>query len=160
MDAPLWVLKVFDLKNQFGEPPFSFSKFLPCRKQCQNEDWPRHKLICQDIRNKYLELEKSREIIQSYVKQASSNNEGPQLTFKVLLQEIQRALFTAYFSVIESTNHFNEQLNEWFCIENKSQWIPELRSLQRKRYKHLKVSSKKLESQIISSFVWDKTCFS
>ena len=29
MDAPLWVLKVFDVKNQFGEPLFSFTIVWP-----------------------------------------------------------------------------------------------------------------------------------
>ena len=27
MDAPLWVLKVFDIKNQFGEPHFTNTIF-------------------------------------------------------------------------------------------------------------------------------------
>ena len=29
MDAPLWVLKVFDAKNQFGEPHFTNTKLRP-----------------------------------------------------------------------------------------------------------------------------------
>jgi len=124
-----------------------------CSKQCQIEDWPRHKLICQDVRSKYMDLEKSRVVIQSYIlNQASSSNVGSLLTFKVFLQEIERSLFTAYLSVIEQTNSFDDQLNENFENAKKTTWVTDIKSLQRKRYRQLRISAKKFESQMISVF--------
>jgi len=124
-----------------------------CSKQCQVEDWPRHKFICQGVRGKYMELELSRTVTQSYVmKQAFRNRGESLLTFKVFMQEIERALFTAFFSVIEHTNHFDEDLNFIFRTTNKKLWTNGLKSLQRKRYKRLKISSKKFESQMMSVF--------
>ena len=124
-----------------------------CSIKCQIEDWPRHKLICQDVRSKYMELEKSRAVIQSYsFKRASSKNEGSLLSFKVFVQEIERALFMAYFSVIENTNYFDDKMNNIFRTTNKDSWIKGLKSLQRKRYKKLKISRHKFESQMVSVF--------
>ena len=100
-----------------------------------------------------MELEKSRAVIQSYsFKRAFSKNEGSLLSFKVFVQEIERALFMAYFSVIENTNYFDDKMNNIFRTTNKDYWIKGLKSLQRKRYKKLKISRHKFESQMVSVF--------
>ena len=57
----------------------------------------------------------------------------------------------AYFGIIEQTNFFDDVLNEVFG-SNKVVWIKDLQALQKKRYKHLKLSSKKLLPQLISVY--------
>ena len=73
-------------------------------------------------------------------------------TFEIFTQEIQRALFNAYFSVIEHTDYFDEVFNSAFCTEDKRSWIKSLKSLQKKRYKEVKISSKILEAQLMEVF--------
>ena len=113
-----------------------------------------HKSFCQRVKNIDLELGKSREVIHRHImKQSDKNKNGDSPpTFKIFRKEIERALFTTYFDVIEHTNYYDDILNDAFGIKNKSAWMENLQALRRNRYKHLKLSSKKLESQLISVY--------
>jgi len=125
-----------------------------CSKQCQyNHWWFTHRYECQGIKAKYLELERSRAVLQSHIlKQVSCNNGESPLTFEVFVQEIERALFHAYFSVIENTNYYDDNFNMYFLTKSKSAWMKGLKALQRKRYKPLKISASELESQLKTVF--------
>merc|ERR1719378_888373 len=102
------------------------------------------------------ELGRTRAVIHNHImKQIDENKNGDgdsPPTFKIFRKEIERALFTAYFDVIEHTNYYDDDVNEVFGTKNKSAWMENLQALQRNRYKHLKLSTKKLESQLISAY--------
>ena len=141
-------------------PKVSYLKCLECgfayycSKECQIENWPMHKSFCQRVKNIDLELGKSREVIHRHImKQSDKNKNGDSPpTFKIFRKEIERALFTTYFDVIEHTNHYDNVLNKAFGTKSKSTWMENLQALRRNRYKRLKLSSKKLESQLISVY--------
>ena len=101
-----------------------------------------------------MEFARSRAVINSHImKQVDKNKiQDSPLTFKVFRKEIERALFTTYFDVIEHTNHYDDVLNKAFGTKSKSTWMENLQALRRNRYNHLKLSSKKLESQLISVY--------
>jgi len=124
-----------------------------CSKECQTENWPKHKQFCEALRNINMEYGKSRAIINSHVmKQANEiKNQDSPLSFKIFRKEIERALFTAYYDVIAHTNYFDDDLNSIFG-KDKEVWLEKLQGLQKKRYKHLKLSSKQLESQLVSVY--------
>ena len=115
-----------------------------------------HKNFCQQVKNIDWALGKSREVIHRHImKQSDKNKNGDgdtPPTFKIIRKEIERALFAAYFDVIEHTNYYDDVLSGVFGTKNKSAWMENLQALRRKRYKHLKLSSKKLESQLISVY--------
>ena len=126
-----------------------------CGKQCQIEDWPRHKNECQRVKNIDMELGRSRAVIDSHIMEQSEkiknkNGKSP-LTFEIFRKEIERALFTAFYDVIAHTNYFDDALSNIFG-KDKEVWIEELQALHENRYKHLKISSKQLESQLISVY--------
>jgi len=124
-----------------------------CSRQCQIEDWPTHKLYCQDVKRQNVELESSIAVFQTLImKQLNYNNGESLLTFEVFIQEIERTLFTAYLSVIEDTNYFDDLLNRDFVTTCKRIWMKSLKSHLRRRYKNAKISSKKLEAQMINAF--------
>merc|ERR1719342_904951 len=123
-----------------------------CSKECQIENWPVHKQECEAIRNIDMEFGRSREVINSHVmKQVQIKNQDSPLLFKIFKKEIERALFTAYYDVIAHTNYFDDYLSD-FLDKDKEVWIEKLQALQKKRYKHLKLTSKQLESQLISVY--------
>jgi len=146
--------------NRESCPKVSYLKCLECgyayycSKQCQIEHWPRHKNFCQRMKNIDKELGRTRAVIHNHImKQSDENKNGDSPpTFKIYRKEIERALFTAYFDVIEHTNYYDDVLNDVFGTKNKSAWMENLQALRRNRYKHLKLSSKKLESQLISVY--------
>ena len=125
-----------------------------CSKQCQIEHWPRHKDFCQRVKNIDEDMGKIRAVIHRRImEQGDKNKNGDSPpTFKIFRKEIERALFTTYFDVIEHTNYYDDILNDAFGIKNKSAWMENLQALRRNRYNHLKLSSKKLESQLISVY--------
>jgi len=125
-----------------------------CSEKCQMENWPKHKNLCQYVKNIDMEFGKSRAVINSRImKQGDENKNGDSPpTFKIFRKEIERALFTVYFDLIENTSYYDDDLNEFFGTKNKSAWMGNLHALQRNRYKRLKLSSKKLESQLISVY--------
>jgi len=123
-----------------------------CSKECQIEDWTVHKQFCEAMRNIDMEFGRSRAVINSHVmKQVNKKNQDSPLLFKIFRKEIERALFTAYYDVIEHTNYFDDFLSSTFG-KDKEEWIEKLHLLQKKKYKHLKLSSKQLESQLISAY--------
>jgi len=123
-----------------------------CSKECQIENWPVHKQECEALRNINIEYGRSREVINSHVmKQVQIKNQDSPLLFKIFKKEIERALFTAYYDVIAHTNYFDDDLSDFFG-KDKEVWIEKLQALQKKRYKHLKLTSKRLESQLISVY--------
>ena len=124
-----------------------------CSKECQKENWSIHKNYCQDIRNINMEYGKSRVVINSHIMKHVNKikNQDSPLLFKIFRKEIERALFTAYYDVIEHTNYFDDFLSSTFG-KDKEEWIEKLHLLQKKKYKHLKLSSKQLESQLISVY--------
>merc|ERR1719342_1819387 len=123
-----------------------------CSKQCQIDSWPIHKTYCQNIKNSDKEFGRSRAVIHShFLKQVDKNRNGDSLlTADIFRKEIERALFTAYLSVVEHTNYLDDYLNMIFS-KNKREWIGELQALKRNRYK-LKLSSEKFISQLISVY--------
>jgi len=124
-----------------------------CCKECQIKNWPRHKLFCQHIKRTKTELDSSRAVFQTYIqKQLNYDEEKSPPTFEIFTQEIERALFNAYFSVIEHTDYFDEAFKRNICTEGKRSWIKSLKSLQKKRYKEAKISLKTLEAQLIEVF--------
>jgi len=124
-----------------------------CSKECQIQDWPRHKLFCQHVKRIKMELDSSRAVFQTFIqKQLNYDEEKSPPTFEIFTQEIERALFNAYFSVIEHTDYFDEAFKRNICTEGKRSWIKSLKSLQKKRYKEAKISLKKLEAQLIEVF--------
>ena len=48
-------------------------------------------------------------------------------------------------------NYFDDDLSNIFG-KDKEVWIEKLKALQKKKYKHLKLSSKQLESQLVSVY--------
>ena len=124
-----------------------------CSKECQIEHWPRHKQFCEALRNTNMEYGKSRAVINRHImKQVNKiKNQDSPILFETFRKEIERALFTAYFDVIAHTNYFDDVLSTIFG-KDKEVWIEKLQALQKKRYRHLKLSSKQLESQLVSVY--------
>ena len=132
----------------------SFCKYSHyCSKQCQIEDWPSHKIYCPDIETQNMELESSTAVFHTLIrKQLNYNNGESLLTLEVFMQEIERVLFTAYLSVIEDTNFFDEGLSRDFGTTCKRIWMNSLKSQSRRRYKNAKISATELEAQMIDAF--------
>ena len=123
-----------------------------CSKECQIENWPMHKQFCEALRNTNMEYRRSRAVINSHImKQVNKKYQDSPLLFKIFRKEIERALFTAYYDVIANTNYLDDNLNSIFG-KDKEVWFEKLQALQKKRYRHLKLSSKQLESQLVSVY--------
>ena len=89
-----------------------------------------HKQFCEALRNTNMEYRRSRAVINSHImKLVKIKNQDPPLLFKIFRKEIERALFTAYFDVIEHTNYFDDDLSDYFG-KDKEVWIEKLQALQ------------------------------
>jgi len=127
-----------------------------CSEQCQTMDWPKHKLHCQVIQRSNFDLDGLRSATQYFILKKINHKYGEHyLTFEVFVKEIERALFSAYFPVIEQSYFYDKVMYESLHTPYKEVWMKNLSILKRKRYKRVERNSKYLEAQMIDAFGLD-----
>ena len=117
---------------------------------------PKHKLHCQVIQRSNFDLDGLRSATQYFILKKINHKYGEHyLTFEVFVKEIERALFSAYFPVIEQSYFYDKVMYESLHTPYKEVWMKNLSILKRKRYKRVERNSKYLEAQMIDAFGLD-----
>jgi len=124
-----------------------------CSMECQTQNWPEHKPICQREETNIELLKKPHQIILDQLKKQLCDDAIP-VSFEVFQQELVNAVSSACWPLFEEPM-FAKKITDLFSEKNESYLIDVLKSLRKKQYSKMirKLNKEKILSQI--DIAWD-----